>query len=107
MPSAWERGKGEKEKQDQKYCSVLISSHKRDIKNGQDGREGDEDGLRKVGPVCGFCFHLSAARHLSFLIECGNNGARLSGALAVAVHVCVYVCVGSLRRGPSRCPLSG
>lgn len=46
-----------------------------------------------MGPVCGFCFHLSAARHLSFLIECGNNGARLSGALAVAVHVCVCMCV--------------
>jgi len=30
-----------------------------------------------------FCFHLSAARHLSFLIECGNNGARLSGAFDV------------------------
>lgn len=44
-----------------------------------------------MGPVCGFCFHLSAARHLSFLIECGNNGARLSGALAIAVHVCVCV----------------
>jgi len=26
---------------------------------------------------------LSAARHLSFLIECGNNGARLSGAFDV------------------------
>lgn len=62
------------------------------------GRDGGDDGLRKVGPVCGFCFHLSAARHLSFLIECGNNGARLSGALAVAVHVCLRVCVRERER---------
>lgn len=51
MPGAWEREEGKEGKQDQKYCSVLISSHKRDIKNGQENEaigEGPGRGRRRA-----------------------------------------------------------
>lgn len=82
----------------EKTCSLLISIHKRDIKNGQERRQLPQPSSQprqtnwaqsvtaSVVFVFFFLFlffHLSAMRHLSFLIECGNNGARLSGAFDV------------------------